>query len=36
MHMRPLDIPEMLIALGLVAILAWGVYNWMHRQHTQR
>jgi hypothetical protein len=34
--MRPLDIPEMLIALGLVAILAWGVYNWKHRAHTHR
>ncbi len=34
--MRPLDIPEMLIALGFVAILAWGLYNWMHRAHTPR
>ena len=31
--MRPLDIPEMLIALGLLAILVWGVYNWKHREH---
>jgi hypothetical protein len=36
MHMRPLDIPEILIALGLIAILAWAVYNWKHRPHTQR
>jgi hypothetical protein len=34
--MRPLDIPEMLIVLGLVAILAWGVYNWTRREHTHR
>jgi hypothetical protein len=35
--MRPLDIPEMLIALGLVAILAWGLYNWKHHhEHTPR
>jgi hypothetical protein len=34
--MRPLDIPEMLIALGLIAILAWGIYNWKHRTHTPR
>jgi len=34
--MRPLDIPEMLIALGLVAILAWGLYNWKHHRRTTR
>ncbi len=31
--MGPLDIPEILIALGLVATLAWAVYNWTHRAH---
>jgi len=34
--MRALDIPEMLIALGLIAILVWGLYNWKHREHTPR
>jgi len=34
--MRPLDIPEILIALGLVAIVVWGLYNWRHHQHTPR
>lgn len=28
--MRPLDIPEMLIAVLLVAGLMWAVYNWTH------
>ncbi len=30
--MRPLDIPEILIAAGVIAILVWGVYNWMHEK----
>ena len=34
--MRPLDIPEVLIALGLIAILAWGLYNWKRHEHTPR
>ena len=25
-----LDIPEVLIILGLLATLGWGVYNWTH------
>ena len=25
------DIPEMLIGLSIVAILAWAAYNWTHR-----
>jgi hypothetical protein len=33
--MRPLDIPEILIVLGLFAILAWGLYNWK-RAHSSR
>jgi hypothetical protein len=36
MPMRPLDIPEILIVLGLIAALAWGIYNWKHRERTQR
>jgi len=28
--MRPLDVPEILIALGLVAGLMWAIYNWTH------
>jgi hypothetical protein len=34
--MHALDIPEILIALGLIATLAWAIYNWKHREHTQR
>jgi len=26
--MRPLDIPEILIAIGLAACAIWAVYNW--------
>jgi hypothetical protein len=33
--MRTLDIPEMLIVLGVVAGVAWAVYNWAH-SHVQR
>ena len=29
--MRPLDVPEILILLGIVALLAWAVYNRLHR-----
>jgi hypothetical protein len=28
--MRSLDIPELLIAMGVVAMLVWAVYNRMH------
>ena len=34
--MRPLDIPEALILLGIIAIVVWGIYNWSHREHTPR
>jgi len=34
--MRPPDVPEALIVLGLLAILVWGIYNWKHREHTPR
>ena len=30
--MRPLDIPEVLIVLGLLGTLGLAVYNWMHRK----
>ena len=29
--MRPLDIPEVLIGLSLLAAVAWGIYNYTHR-----
>ncbi len=29
--MRPLDVPEILIAIGLIASAVWAVYNWRHR-----
>jgi len=28
--MRPPDIPEVLIILGVVATVVWGIYNWKH------
>jgi hypothetical protein len=28
--MGSLDVPEILIALGLVAGLTWAIYNWTH------
>jgi len=31
--MGSLDIPEILIALGVVAGLVWAVYNWTHGAH---
>ena len=34
--MRALDIPEILIALGLIATLAWAIYNWKHGERTPR
>ena len=24
------DVPELLIALGLVGAVAWAIYNWTH------
>ena len=29
--MGSLDIPEILIILGIVAYAAWAIYNWTHR-----
>jgi hypothetical protein len=29
-HMGPLDVPEVLILLGIVAGIVWAVYNWTH------
>ena len=34
--MRPPDVPEILIALGLLALLARGIYIWKHRAHPGR
>jgi hypothetical protein len=28
--MASLDIPEILIALGIVGCIAWAIYNWTH------
>jgi len=30
--MRSPDLPEILIAAGLVACIAFAVYNWLHRR----
>jgi len=30
--MRPLDVPEVMIILGLLGILGFAVYNWTHRR----
>jgi len=29
--MGTLDVPEILIGLGVVGCIVWAVYNWMHR-----
>jgi hypothetical protein len=29
--MRSLDVPEVLIGMGIAAMLAWAVYNRLHR-----
>jgi len=35
--MGSLDVPEVLIILGLVGLCGLGVYNWMyHHAHTHR
>jgi hypothetical protein len=34
--MHPLDVPEILIALGLIATFAWAVYNWKHGTRAPR
>ena len=31
--MRTLDVPEILIAIGILASIAWALYNWTH-PHT--
>jgi hypothetical protein len=33
--MGPLDVPEILIAVGVLGLLAWAVHNWT-RTHAQR
>ena len=33
--MGPLDVPEVLIILGALAVVVWAIYNWTHRHpHT--
>jgi hypothetical protein len=35
--MRPLDVPEILILLGIVGGLAWAFHNWFYRRaHSSR
>jgi hypothetical protein len=34
--MGRLDIPEVLIGVSVVAILAWAAYNWTHRNVGRR
>jgi hypothetical protein len=29
--MRPPDVPEILIVIGLIASAVWAVYTWRHR-----
>jgi hypothetical protein len=33
--MRLPDLPEILIAAGLVACIAFAIYNWLHRRKEQ-
>lgn len=28
--MTPLDVPEILIALGIIGCIVWAIYNWTH------
>jgi hypothetical protein len=35
MDMRSPDLPEIVIAAGLVACIAGAVYNWLHRRKEQ-
>lgn len=28
--MRALDVPEILIGLGVIGCLIWAIYNWTH------
>jgi len=35
--MRPLDLPEILIVIGLAACAIWAVYNWkQNRLHLHK
>jgi hypothetical protein len=34
--MRPLDIPEVLIILGLLGSIGLAVYNWTHHRADER
>jgi len=33
--MRPPDVPEILIAIGLIAIVVWAFYERRHRTHPR-
>jgi hypothetical protein len=34
--MRYPDVPEVLIALGVVGGIAWAIYNWTHPHRERR
>jgi hypothetical protein len=34
--MGNLDVPEILIAIGIAASIAWALYNWTHPHPKQR
>jgi len=34
--MRSPDLPEILIGAGLIAYVAFGVFNWLHRKKERR
>jgi hypothetical protein len=34
--MGPLDIPEILIVLGIAGCIAWALHNWRHRHSPGR
>ena len=34
--MGHLDVPEVLILLGILGGIAWAIYNWRHPQHGAR
>jgi len=31
-----MDIPEVLIAIGILGAVVWAVYNWMHPQGERK
>jgi hypothetical protein len=34
--MGTLDVPEILILLGILGGIAWAIYNWRHPYRSQR